>query len=1008
MTAAALDQEIAAAVALHNAGQLDAAAARYRDILRRHPRQPHAMAFLGAINRVTGNAAEARRLLSQALALDPTLPGMRLELALTLTAQNDWPAAEREFRAVAAADPRSILAARGLAAALRKLNRVEEAAQVLATVADQVPGDPQPVIDLCDLWREAGDMARLLAVSTAGLARHPDHADLRAFRAEALFAAGRLADAWADYAARFSTARAAIPPLAFAIPEWRGDSLDGRAIVIWGEQGLGDEILHAGLVGEIAASAARCRLSCAPRLAALFRRSFPGVEVVTTREPAQLAAGMDVHCPAGSLARWRRPDFASFPARDKYLVADPDRVRALRARYAAGRDRPFLVGVAWRSAAVMQEPVPNAADKSLNLAEWGAIFAVPGAVFVNLQYGDVRADLAGVRQGFGVEVIADAQIDPLGDLDPFAAQVAAMDLVITSSNTAAHMAGALGVPTLVLLPRTIGLGRRWYWFADRTPCPWYPRLRCLVQAAPGRWSDVIAAAAVALIDAAVAAGAPVAPLPYLRGLAKSYQAANLPAEQEVALDALARHGGADAGAYDQLARLRKRRGDLDGALAVLERAVGDYPEVPQLHNQRGTVLAALGREADAEAAYHAGLAHNDRSAELHNNLGTTLRHRGRGAEALEHYRTAAALDPENLSILLNLGGGLSEAGRIDEAIAIFDRILARDPSHIDGHYNRAITNLMRGRFAEGWREFQWRWKRPAENVRPEFFAPPLWSGQDLAGKNVLVYTEQGIGDEIMVATMVPDVLAAAKRVVLLCSERLVPLFARSFPQAIVGQRAVPLPAAAAAPDLDVQMSMSELGACFRKTFADFPRRARLLHADPDLTRRLRAKYEAAASGKLLVGISWRSANPVVGYQKSSTLDDWAGLLTTPGAAFVNLQYGDTAQDRADFARATGLSLIHDDTVDPLKDMDAAAAQIAALDLVISVSNTTVHTAGALGVPTWVLLGASRGSLWYWFRGRDESPWYAGVRLFAADRDRDWTAVMAGVAGELAGEIARRA
>lgn len=180
-------------------------------------------------------------------------------------------------------------------------------------------------------------------------------------------------------------------------------------------------------------------------------------------------------------------------------------------------------------------------------------------------------------------------------------------------------------------------------------------------------------------------------------------------------------------------------------------------------------------------------------------------------------------------------------------------------------------------------------------------------------------------------------------------------------------------------------------------------------ADSAATATQRARLDGLAGGRPRVGIAWRSANATYGRQKSLRLDDLAPLLSGRSIFWVDLQYGDTAAERAVLAAAHGVELWHDDAVDPLADLDAAAAQIAALDLVITISNTAVHLAGALGVPTWLFLPApGYGLLWYWQLGRADSPFYPSLRGF---RQRDaaagWAAVIDEVGLALDGWLADR-
>ena len=138
----------------------------------------------------------------------------------------------------------------------------------------------------------------------------------------------------------------------------------------------------------------------------------------------------------------------------------------------------------------------------------------------------------------------------------------------------------------------------------------------------------------------------------------------------------------------------------------------------------------------------------------------------------------------------------------------------------------------------------------------------------------------------------------------------------------------------------------------------------------------------------------------IGWLKSQNLPSWAPILTTPGVTFVNLQYGDRADDLRKVKEALGIDILHDETIDALTDMDSFAAQVATMDLVISVSNTTVHTAGALGRPTWVLAAKGRGRIWYWFRDQNKGYWYPSVRLISQDTEGDWNPVLEQCAADL--------
>ncbi|WP_428247350.1 glycosyltransferase family 9 protein [Ferrovibrio sp.] len=176
--------------------------------------------------------------------------------------------------------------------------------------------------------------------------------------------------------------------------------------------------------------------------------------------------------------------------------------------------------------------------------------------------------------------------------------------------------------------------------------------------------------------------------------------------------------------------------------------------------------------------------------------------------------------------------------------------------------------------------------------------------------------------------------------------------------------------------------------------------------DQDQVAAARARLDAhkaalGLSGRPAIGLSWRSANAAFGAHKSLSLGALAPLLRQPGLVFVSVQYGDTAAERAEVETETGIPVWQDPAVDPLRDMDAAAAQLGCLDLVITVSNTAVHLAGALGVPTWLLLPApGHGLLWYWQLERTDTPYYSTVTCFRQAAPGDWAGVVGQVAGQL--------
>jgi len=301
-----------------------------------------------------------------------------------------------------------------------------------------------------------------------------------------------------------------------------------------------------------------------------------------------------------------------------------------------------------------------------------------------------------------------------------------------------------------------------------------------------------------------------------------------------------------------------------------------------------------------------------------------------------------------------------------------------------------LIRFLQGDFKTGWQQYQWRWQCddfPSEN-RP--FPQPYWKGTSLSGKTILVWAEQGIGDEIMFAGMLNDLQQSNTNIMVECEHRLIPLFQRSFPNIqFFGRTNSPDPQLLV-PSIDYQISMGSLGQWLRPDVESFRQNnPYYLTACPNKTTEIKSKYQQLANGKRLVGISWKSTHISQrrAKSKSTFLKHWIPVLSQPDCYFINLQYGDTEEELTQLELDAGLKIYQDLEIDPLVNLDDFSAQISALDLVISTSNTTVHMAGALGKDVWTLLPHIPD--WRWTLEMEESLWYPKMRLFRQIRIGDW-------------------
>lgn len=297
----------------------------------------------------------------------------------------------------------------------------------------------------------------------------------------AYLSSGRMVEGWKQYDHQLrDEARSNYED--FPVPRWDGEDLKGKHVLAWLDRGIGDQVFAAGILPDLIETVGpegSVTLLTLRRLSPLLRRSFPTVEVYRVGETpsARLKAmrfDYQLALPDLGLAFRRSLDFAQKP----YLVPDHSRVAEFRRKYETPGHR--LIGLSWWSRNAI-----TGAGKSAFLESLEPILRWPNVTFVNLQYGYIEDEVKAAGEKFGARIIVDQSFNQLTNVDAFAAQVASLDGVVTTSNSTAHIAGGLGVPGIVLLPR--GLGRFWYWHDELETSPWYPSLRLARQDVPGDW-----------------------------------------------------------------------------------------------------------------------------------------------------------------------------------------------------------------------------------------------------------------------------------------------------------------------------------------------------------------------------------------------------------------------------------------------------------------------------------------------------------------------------------------
>jgi tetratricopeptide (TPR) repeat protein len=479
----------------------------------------------------------------------------------------------------------------------------------------------------------------------------------------------------------------------------------------------------------------------------------------------------------------------------------------------------------------------------------------------------------------------------------------------------------------------------------------------------------------------------------------------------------------DAATHYNRGTVLKELRQFTAALSSYERAIAANPEFARAHAMRAEVLQELGQLPVALQSYDRAIELDARDATNYNNRAVLLQKMTRLEEALAAYDCAIALRPDYADAWFNRGTLLSELDDTDAALGSYARAIAARPDFADAyvnrglvldklgqiqaarssyeqaiaikhdlpeaHFNRSLAALILGDFATGWAAYEWRWRAKGGPIFREKrdFAASLWLGKgDIAGKTLLLYGEQGLGDSLLFCRYVELVAKLGPRIIL---EVPPPLL--SVCNTLSGVAQV-VPYGSPLPDFDLQCPLMSLPLAFDTTLETIPAKVGYLHSDAKKVEAWRQRLGPKVKPR--IGLTW-SGNPLVAANRKRhfALSSFVPHLP-PGVDYFCLQTEIVAADQETLAKTPGILQFRDS----LHDFTDTAALCECMDLVISVDTSVAHLSGALGKKTWVLLPFVAD--WRWLTDREDSPWYPTLRLFRQKSLGDWTGVFERVSAEL--------
>jgi len=685
--------------ALRHQGKLAEAEAVYRQAIEIDPESVDILNTLGALLHRQGRIAEAEPLFVRALALSDTHPDAHNNMGNVLQTQGRLEEAIGHYRRAIALRPTYAEAYSNLGSALQRAGCLDQAVAAYRQALDLSPDLPDALSNLGTLHSLRGDMPEASRCFQRAIALRPDYpeacnnlgnalqwdarldeaidayeraialrptfAGARMNLGMALLAKGDFARGWREYESRWHSEQFAHARRPFTQPQWRGEPIEGRTLLLHAEQGFGDTLQFCRFAPWVAARGARVVLEVQRPLLRLASSLAGVADLVAQGDPLP---EFDLHCPLLSLPAALGLEIDSLGgAAPPYLAPDPAQVAALGPQIAAAAGGRLKVGLVWSGSPRVYSPELAAVDRRRSIG-WAAVaplLDLPGVCLFGLQKDGERPP-----EGSGVIDL----MDTVEDFADTAALLAHLDLLVSVDTAMVHLAGALGRPVWVLNR----YDSCWRWLRDRDDSPWYPRLRQFRQPAAGDWETVLRRVRGALIRLAESGEDPI------DGLAGGAPAASaLISTETLFAQALDHH----------------RAGRLEAAAALYAQVITRRPDEAAPHLNLGLARLGLGQTDAAARLFRRVVRLQPRRPEGHANLGLALAAAGDHAAAAEAFGQAIEIAPGLVEALNNRATSLCALGRFDEAIADLERAVTLAPDQPQPRLN--LARARRDRAAAG-------------------------------------------------------------------------------------------------------------------------------------------------------------------------------------------------------------------------------------------------------------------------------------------------------------------
>ncbi|OGO98857.1 MAG: hypothetical protein A3E00_00600 [Curvibacter sp. RIFCSPHIGHO2_12_FULL_63_18] len=971
--------------ALNNLGVLLNSSGHYPEALERFdqqvalaPQDPRAHANRGVALKALARSDDAIAAYEAALACDKQFHTAHNNLGNLFYGQGDFARALPHFETAAALQPLADEYRFMLAKCLLELQRMERAEAELRLVLRHNPTDADAWGTLARLWTERHCMPEALQCFERGLEARPDYAGLIYNRGLARLLAGDLAGGFADYERRFDVPDFPSKRLKTTKPLWNGQPLPTQTLLVHAEQGLGDTLQFLRYIDLLASRCLRVLLLIQESLTPLVVLP-PNVELVHegSRPPAY-----DWVCPLLSVPHLLGLS-QNAPPTLPYLRMEPARSAAWAPRFAAPGLR---VGLVWAGNPAHK----NDANRSLALDALAPVLALEGATFYSFQVGARSADLAQLPPELQSKVV-DLSAD-LHDFGDTAAALQHLDVLVCVDTSICHVAGALGLPVWLLIPWMPD----WRWLLEREDSPWYPSVRILRQPRYRDWGSVVSTLTKDLKDLASPQSAGGK-----RRAAQAHESVeqgrvllerNEPALASPAFWRALRECPTHARAASALAIVAFRTGHTQAAVMLGQRACRQAPLDPEAWSNCGAFMKSAGMLQEALHYQRTAVKVAPTNAQAQSNLGNTLGALGLWDEALKAAQAAVSMTGDSPEYQYNLGIALKENAQFVLAQQAFRKAQSAPQGHIKAALHASLLELLTGDFKAGWPHYESRWQQPDAKEKRSF-TQPLWTGQNLQGKSILLHAEQGFGDTLQFLRFVPLLAQRGAHVILVVQAEVHSIAAR-----VQGLGQI-VRSGAELPPFDYQCPLLSLPVGFGTTVDTIPAQVPYLQADPAQVAHWQQRL--GPKGKYRVALVW-AGRPTHGndVNRSLRLAQLQGLMQLDQVEYISVQKGDAATQLSALPAGSKVTNLSPE----IHSFEDTAAILTLVDELVTVDTSVAHLAGGLGIKVRVLLPLIPD--WRWLLSRTDSPWYPSAQLYRQTQRSDWSAPLKNLLKSVRSEATR--